>query len=49
MSGHHAEIDGANNELQERIANLSDSAEDLVRQAVDHALVLQRQADGLKR
>lgn len=48
MSGHHAEIDGANNELQERIANLSDSAEDLVRQAVDHALVLQRQADGLK-
>ncbi|CAI9566908.1 unnamed protein product [Staurois parvus] len=48
MSGHHAEIDGANNELQERIANLSDNVEDLVRQAVDHALVLQRQADGLK-
>ncbi|KAM5163419.1 laminin subunit alpha-4 [Mantella aurantiaca] len=48
MSGHHAEIDGAKNGLQERIANLSDNLEDLVRQVVDHALILQRQADGLK-
>nr|DBA26589.1 TPA: hypothetical protein GDO54_010830 [Pyxicephalus adspersus] len=48
MSGHHAEIDGAKIGLQERIANLSDNVEDLVRQAVDHALVLQRHADGLK-
>ncbi|XP_075059041.1 laminin subunit alpha-4 [Mixophyes fleayi] len=47
MSGHLAEIDGANSSLHEKIANLSRSVEDIVQQAVDHALMLQRQADGL--
>ncbi|XP_018424189.1 PREDICTED: laminin subunit alpha-4-like [Nanorana parkeri] len=48
MTGHHAEIDGATTGLQEKIANLSDNVEDLVRQAVDHALVLERYSDELK-
>ncbi|XP_068087421.1 laminin subunit alpha-4 [Hyperolius riggenbachi] len=48
MSGHHAEIDGANNGLQERIANLSRNVEAVVEQAADHALMLYRHADLLK-
>ncbi|XP_063773222.1 laminin subunit alpha-4 [Pseudophryne corroboree] len=47
FSGHHAEIDGANNTLQHKIANLSRNVEDIVQQAQIHALNLQRQADGL--
>ncbi|CAH2252137.1 laminin subunit alpha-4 [Pelobates cultripes] len=47
MSGHHAEIDGANKGLQERLANLTLDVEDIVLQAIDHAYKLQRQADGL--
>ncbi|KAM9316646.1 laminin subunit alpha-4 [Gastrophryne carolinensis] len=47
-SAYHAEIDGANNELKIKLANLSRNVEDLVQQAVNHALVLQRHADGLK-
>ncbi|XP_053314989.1 laminin subunit alpha-4 [Spea bombifrons] len=47
MSGHHAEIDGANKGLQEKLANLSKDVSDIVQQAVNHALQLQREADGL--
>ncbi|KAM4771027.1 laminin subunit alpha-4 [Rhinophrynus dorsalis] len=47
MSGHHAEIDGANKGLQEKLSNLSRNVEDIVQQAVNHSLLLQRQADGL--
>uniref|UniRef100_A0A8C5PV54 Laminin subunit alpha 4 n=1 Tax=Leptobrachium leishanense TaxID=445787 RepID=A0A8C5PV54_9ANUR len=47
MSGHHAEIDGANKGLQERLGNLSHDVEDIVLQAINHAFKLQREADGL--
>ncbi|XP_071997862.1 laminin subunit alpha-4 [Engystomops pustulosus] len=47
MSGHHAEIDGAQNGLQERIENLTGNAEDLVQKTVNHTLQLQKQADDL--
>ncbi|XP_075718406.1 laminin subunit alpha-4 [Rhinoderma darwinii] len=47
LYGHHAEIDGAHNGLQERIGNLSGNAEDLVQRTVNHTLQLQRQADDL--
>ncbi|XP_044146323.1 laminin subunit alpha-4 [Bufo gargarizans] len=47
LSGHHAEIDGAHNGLQERIDNLTGDAEDQVQRAVNHTLQLQRQAYNL--
>ncbi|KAM4693682.1 laminin subunit alpha-4 [Discoglossus pictus] len=47
MSGQHAEIDGANRELKEKLANLSRDVEDTVQKAVEHSLTLQGQADGL--
>ncbi|XP_069830960.1 laminin subunit alpha-4 isoform X2 [Dendropsophus ebraccatus] len=46
-SGHHAEIDGAHNGLQERLGNLTGNAEDLVQRSVNHTLHLQKQADDL--
>ncbi|KAM8953011.1 laminin subunit alpha-4 [Pelodytes ibericus] len=47
MSVQHAEVDGANKGLQEKIANLSKDVEGIVQQAVDHALKLKKEADGL--
>ncbi|KAM3930337.1 laminin subunit alpha-4 [Leptodactylus fuscus] len=47
MSGHHAEIDGANNGLQEKIVNLTGNAEELVQRAINHTRHLQKQADDL--
>ncbi|XP_006879090.1 PREDICTED: laminin subunit alpha-4-like isoform X2 [Elephantulus edwardii] len=48
-SGIYAEIDGAKNELEIRLANLSNLSQDLVQEAVDHAQNLQEEADELNR
>ncbi|XP_055980995.1 laminin subunit alpha-4 isoform X1 [Sorex fumeus] len=45
----YAEIDGAKNELQGKLANLSNLSYDLVREAIDHAQNLQLEADALSR
>lgn len=48
-SGIYAEIDGAKNELQRKLSNLSNLSHDLVQEAVDHAQNLQQEADELSR
>ncbi|XP_060046586.1 laminin subunit alpha-4 isoform X2 [Erinaceus europaeus] len=48
-SGIYAEIDGARNELQGKLSNLSNLNQDLVQEAVDHAQNLQQEADELNR
>ncbi|KAF3831845.1 hypothetical protein GH733_000657 [Mirounga leonina] len=48
-SGIYAEIDGAKNELQGKLSNLSNLSHDLVQEAVDHAQNLQQEADELSR
>ncbi|KAM6180735.1 laminin subunit alpha-4 [Erethizon dorsatum] len=48
-SGIYAEIDGAKNELQGKLSNLSNLNHDLVEEAVDHAQNLQQEADELSR
>ncbi|KFO20646.1 Laminin subunit alpha-4 [Fukomys damarensis] len=48
-SGIYAEIDGAKNELQGKLSNLSNLRPDLVREAVDHAQNLQEEAVELSR
>ncbi|KAB1275245.1 Laminin subunit alpha-4 [Camelus dromedarius] len=48
-SGVYAEIDGAKNELQRKLSNLSNLSYDLVQEAVDHAQNLQQEADELSR
>ncbi|XP_070306037.1 laminin subunit alpha-4 isoform X2 [Odocoileus virginianus] len=48
-SGIYAEIDGAKNELQRKLSNLSNLSHDLVQEAVDHARNLQQEADELSR
>uniref|UniRef100_A0A8C4LJ69 Laminin subunit alpha-4 n=1 Tax=Equus asinus asinus TaxID=83772 RepID=A0A8C4LJ69_EQUAS len=48
-SGIYAEIDGAKNELQGKLSNLSNLSHDLVQEAVDHARNLQQEADELSR
>ncbi|OCT78150.1 hypothetical protein XELAEV_18029258mg [Xenopus laevis] len=47
MTGHHAEVDGAYTGLKERLANLSRNVENIVEEAVNHSLTLQREANGL--
>lgn len=48
-SGIYAEIDGARNELQGKLSNLSNLSYDLVQEAIDHARNLQQEADELSR
>uniref|UniRef100_A0A8C0XCJ3 Laminin subunit alpha-4 n=1 Tax=Castor canadensis TaxID=51338 RepID=A0A8C0XCJ3_CASCN len=48
-SGIYAEIDGAKNELQGKLSNLSILSHDLVQEATDHARNLQQEADELSR
>ncbi|XP_006157079.1 laminin subunit alpha-4 isoform X2 [Tupaia chinensis] len=48
-SGIYAEIDGAKNELQGKLSNLSNLSHDLVQEAIDHAQNLQQEADELSR
>ncbi|XP_042526413.1 laminin subunit alpha-4 [Dipodomys spectabilis] len=48
-SGIYAEIDGAKNELQRTLSNLSNLSHDLVQEAIDHARNLQEEADELSR
>ena len=48
-SGIYAEIDGARDELQGKLFNLSNLSHDLVQEAVDHAHNLQQEADELSR
>ncbi|KAI5943732.1 Laminin subunit alpha-4 [Manis javanica] len=48
-SGIYAEIDGAKNELQGKLYNLSNLSPDLVQEAVDHAQNLQQEANELSR
>lgn len=48
-SGIYAEIDGAKNELQGKLANLSNLSYDIVQEAIDHARNLQLEADELSR
>uniref|UniRef100_G1Q4T5 Laminin EGF-like domain-containing protein n=2 Tax=Myotis lucifugus TaxID=59463 RepID=G1Q4T5_MYOLU len=48
-SGIYAEIDGAKNELQGKLSNLSNLSYSLVQEAVDHAQNLQQEADELNR
>ncbi|VTJ58627.1 Hypothetical predicted protein [Marmota monax] len=48
-SGIYAEIDGARNELQGKLSNLSNLSHDLVQEAIDHAQNLQQEADELSR
>ena len=48
-SGIYAEIDGAKNELQGKLSNLSNLSHDLVQEATDHAYNLQQEADELSR
>lgn len=48
-SGIYAEIDGAKNELQGKLSNLSNLSHDLVQEAVDHAYNLQQEANELSR
>ncbi|XP_023561906.1 laminin subunit alpha-4 isoform X2 [Octodon degus] len=48
-SGIYAEIDGARNELQGKLSNLSNLNHDLVQEAIDHAQNLQQEADELSR
>ncbi|KAK1338098.1 hypothetical protein QTO34_001208 [Cnephaeus nilssonii] len=48
-SGIYAEIDGAKNELQGKLSNLSNLSYSLVQEAVDHAHNLQQEADELSR
>ncbi|KAK2490014.1 hypothetical protein MC885_001366, partial [Smutsia gigantea] len=45
----YAEIDGAKNELQGKLYNLSNLSPDLVQEAVDHTQNLQQEADELSR
>ncbi|XP_037698538.1 laminin subunit alpha-4 isoform X3 [Choloepus didactylus] len=48
-SGIYAEIDGAKNELQGKLSNLSNLSHGLVQEAIDHAKNLQEEADELNR
>ncbi|XP_078226098.1 laminin subunit alpha-4 isoform X4 [Callithrix jacchus] len=48
-SGIYAEIDGAKNELQVKLSNLSNLSHDLVQEAIDHAQDLQQEANELSR
>uniref|UniRef100_H0X4C4 Laminin subunit alpha 4 n=1 Tax=Otolemur garnettii TaxID=30611 RepID=H0X4C4_OTOGA len=48
-SGIYAGIDGATNELQVKLSNLSNLSHDLVQEATDHAQNLQQEADELIR
>ncbi|XP_058163283.1 laminin subunit alpha-4 isoform X2 [Dasypus novemcinctus] len=48
-SGIYAEIDGAKNELQGKLSNLSQLSHDLVQEAIDHARNLHEEADELNR
>nr|XP_024642811.1 laminin subunit alpha-4 isoform X3 [Macaca nemestrina] len=48
-SGIYAEIDGAKNELQVKLSNLSNLSHDLVQEAIDHAQELQQEANELSR
>lgn len=48
-SGIYAEIDGARNELQGKLSNLSNLSHGLVQEAIDHAQNLQQEADELSR
>nr|XP_045009937.1 laminin subunit alpha-4 isoform X2 [Jaculus jaculus] len=48
-SGIYAEIDGAKNELQGKLSNLSHLSHDLVQEAIDHAHNLQQEAEELSR
>ncbi|KAK7835265.1 hypothetical protein U0070_017801, partial [Myodes glareolus] len=48
-SGIYAEIDGATNELQGKLSNLSNLSQDLVQEAMDHASNLQQEAEELSR
>ncbi|XP_055472145.1 laminin subunit alpha-4 [Psammomys obesus] len=48
-SGIYAEIDGAKNELQGKLSNLSNLSHDLVQEATDHAYNLQKEAEELSR
>ncbi|KAG9493368.1 hypothetical protein GDO78_001336, partial [Eleutherodactylus coqui] len=49
VTGHHAEMDGALTNLEERIGNLTGDAGDLVQITVNHTRQLQRQAEDLAR
>lgn len=48
-SGIYAEIDGAKNELQGKLSNLSNLSPYLVQEAIDHAYNLQQEAEELSR
>ncbi|XP_012409861.1 laminin subunit alpha-4 [Trichechus manatus latirostris] len=48
-SGIYAEIDGAKNELQGKLSNLSNISHDLVQEAIDHAQNLHKEADEMNR
>ncbi|EHA97485.1 Laminin subunit alpha-4, partial [Heterocephalus glaber] len=48
-SGIYAEIDGAKNELQGKLSNLSNLRHDLVQEAIDRAQNLQQEAEELSR